>query len=67
MGIFNLVFIGGGAAGGPTIGAIDQYAGPRVGLLVSGLVPAVVAVAMGLHLIRMRRSRRLTGPVDRVI
>ena len=67
MGTFNLVFIGGGAAGGPTIGAIDQYAGPRVGLLVSGLVPAVVAVAMAVHLARRRQPRRAREPVDHVM
>lgn len=52
MGLYNLVFIGGGAAGGPLIGAVDQYAGPRVGMLVSGAIPAVITVFVAIQLTR---------------
>lgn len=76
LGLFNLVFIGGGAIGGPLIGAIDQYAGPRVGLLVSGLIPAVVTVLLAARLsrtlgVRMRvelssgrRGVSVVGPIS---
>ena len=52
MGLYNLVFIGGGAAGGPLIGAVDQYAGPRVGMLVSGVIPAIITVFVAIQLTR---------------
>lgn len=57
MGLFNLVFIGGGAIGGPVIGAVDQYAGPRVGVLLSGLVPAVVTLLIAVRVGRASGMR----------
>ena len=57
MGLFNLVFIGGGALGGPLIGAVDQYAGPRLGMLASGLIPAVVTVFVAIRLARAIRVK----------
>ena len=40
-GIYNLVFIGGGAIGGPTVGFLAQHFGARSALLLAGLIPAV--------------------------
>lgn len=60
MGLYNLFFIGGGAAGGPLIGAVDQYAGPRVGMLVSGAVPALITVFVAVRLARRRHRAGLT-------
>jgi MFS family permease len=51
-GIYNLVFIGGGAIGGPTVGFLAQHFGARSALLIAGLVPAVATVAIGLRLRR---------------
>jgi MFS family permease len=51
-GIYNLVFIGGGAIGGPTVGFIAQHWGARNGLLLAGLVPAIATIAIGLRLRR---------------
>jgi MFS family permease len=51
-GIYNLVFIGGGAIGGPTVGFLAQHFGARSALLLAGLVPAVATVAIGLRLRR---------------
>jgi MFS family permease len=62
MGLFNLVFIGGGAAGGPLIGAVDQYAGPRVGMLVSGVIPAAVTIVVAFQLVRALRLRLRLRP-----
>lgn len=72
MGLYNLVFIGGGAAGGPLIGAVDQYAGPRVGMLVSGAVPGLITVFVAIrlrHTLGVRPDRRaatalMVTPVD---
>ncbi|HEY3563290.1 MAG TPA: MFS transporter [Kribbella sp.] len=51
-GIYNLVFIGGGAIGGPTVGFLAQHFGARSALLLAGLIPAVATVAIGLRLRR---------------
>jgi len=54
-GIYNLVFIGGGAIGGPTVGLIAQHFGARSALLLAGVIPAIATVAIGL---RLRRDGR---------
>lgn len=50
MGLCMLVLVGGGALGGPVIGAIDRGVGPQLGMLTPGLVPeaetALVAVRL---------------------
>ncbi|HTZ44609.1 MAG TPA: MFS transporter [Jatrophihabitans sp.] len=63
MGLYLLVFIGSGSVGGPLLGAIDQHLGPRVGMLLAGLVPgvAMLLVAFGLS-----RSGRLRLRLQRV-
>ncbi|GAB2661123.1 MFS transporter [Kribbella swartbergensis] len=55
-GIYNLVFIGGGAIGGPLVGFLAQNVGARSSLLLSGLIPAVATIAIAL---RLRRDGRL--------
>jgi MFS family permease len=52
MGVYLLVFIGSGAIGGPIIGWLDEHLGPRTGMLISGLVPAVATVVVALKLAR---------------
>lgn len=56
-GIYNLVFIGGGAIGGPLVGAIAQHWGARTSLLLAGLIPAVATVAIAFRLRRDGRFR----------
>ncbi len=56
-GIYNLVFIGGGAIGGPTVGWIAQHWGARTALLLAGLIPAAATVAIGIKLARAGRFR----------
>jgi MFS family permease len=56
-GIYNLVFIGGGAIGGPLVGFIAQHWGARNSLLLAGLIPAAATVAIGLRLRRDGRFR----------
>lgn len=51
-GIYNLVFIGGGAIGGPLVGFIAQHWGARTSLMLAGVVPAVATVAIALRLRR---------------
>ncbi|TCO35554.1 putative MFS family arabinose efflux permease [Kribbella steppae] len=55
-GIYNLVFIGGGAVGGPLVGFLAQNWGARSALLISGLIPAVATIAIAF---RLRRDGRL--------
>ncbi|MEU4393232.1 MFS transporter [Kribbella sp. NPDC023855] len=56
-GIYSLVFVGGGAIGGPTAGWIAEHWGARTALLLAGLVPAVATVAIGIKLARDGRFR----------
>jgi MFS family permease len=58
VGIYLLAFIGSGALGGPVVGFLDERFGARVGLLVAGVVPALVTLAIARHLAR-RGSVRL--------
>jgi len=55
MGVYLLVFIGSGAVGGPLLGYIDQHLGPRAGMLLAGLAPAIVLALV------CRRLARETG------
>jgi MFS family permease len=56
MGLYMLVFVGGTPLGAPVIGAITAQWGPRTGMVVCGLVPAVAALAVGgLLAVRVRR------------
>ena len=48
--IYLLVFMGSGAIGGPVVGFIDEILGARFGLLLAGLVPAVVMTVVARHL-----------------
>jgi MFS family permease len=57
MGVYLLVFIGSGAIGGPLIGWLDESFGPRTGMLISGLVPAVATVLVALKLARIAHVR----------
>jgi MFS family permease len=56
-GIYNLVFIGGGAIGGPLVGWIDETYGGRTGLLLAGLIPASATVVIAARLARSGRLR----------
>ena len=50
MSIYVLVLLGGQALGGPLMGWIVERVGPHVGMLISGLVPALAAVVIALIL-----------------
>jgi MFS family permease len=53
-----IVFLGSTPIGGPLIGWVCEQFGSRVGLLVSGLVPAVAALALLPTLRRVHRRAR---------
>lgn len=72
MGLYLLVFIGSGAIGGPLLGAIDQHLGPRVGLMLAGLVPGAVMLAVagklahdGALRLRFSHTSRVLAVVSR--
>ena len=48
--IYLLAFLGCGAIGGPVVGFVDETFGARYGLLLAGLVPALVVAAVARHL-----------------
>jgi MFS family permease len=52
VGLYMLVFIGSGALGGPVVGLVDEHLGARIGLLVSGALPALVTALVARHLAR---------------
>ena len=58
MGVYLLVFIGSGAVGGPLLGYIDQHLGPRAGMLLAGLAPAM-ALALVCHRLARETGLRL--------
>ena len=57
VGLYMLVFIGSGAIGGPVVGLLAEHFGARVGLFVSGAVPAVATVLVCRHLARSAALR----------
>jgi MFS family permease len=57
MAFWSIAFIGSTAIGGPVIGWVGEYAGPRWGLAVGGLV-AVIAAAWGAWAFRKAHSRQ---------
>lgn len=62
MGLYLLAFVGGTPVGAPLVGAITEAWGPRVGMAVCGLVPAVAAVVVAAVVVRRERAGR-TAPV----
>jgi MFS family permease len=60
MSVYLMVFIGGGAIGGPLVGLLDEHLGPRAGMLISGLVPAIVTALIAMHLARLADVRLRT-------
>jgi hypothetical protein len=57
MSLYVLVLLGGQAIGGPIMGWIVSSYGPHVGMAISGLVPAIAAVVIGIHLARRHQLR----------
>ncbi len=53
-----IVFTGSTPFGGPMIGWVCEQFGARVGMLVSGVVPLLVALALLPRLRRLRRRDR---------
>ena len=58
MGLYMLVFIGGTPIGAPIIGALTNHFGPRIGMAVCGVVPALGAVVMAAAMASRGRRRR---------
>jgi MFS family permease len=71
MAVWILVLLGGQGVGGPVMGAIVDVVGPQVGMLLSGLVPAVAAIGISLVLarrgqLRLKVERMLPVPAVRI-
>jgi MFS family permease len=63
MSVYLLVMLGGQAVGGPMMGWIVSTYGPRYGMLISGLVPAIATTVICLYLARSRNlGLRVTFP-----
>ena len=57
MGLYMLVFIGGTPIGAPIVGALTNQFGPRAGMAVCGVVPALAAALMAAALARRSGGR----------
>jgi len=57
MGLYMLGFIGGTPIGAPVIGALTTQFGPRAGMSVCGVIPALAAILMVAASARARRPR----------
>ena len=57
MSIYVLVLLGGQAIGGPIMGWVVATYGPNIGMAISGIVPALAALAIGIHLARRHELR----------
>jgi MFS family permease len=69
MSLYVLVLLGGQAIGGPIMGWVVSTYGPNVGMAISGGVPALAAIGIGIHLARrheLRLSVSLEGRKPRV-
>jgi MFS family permease len=66
MSLYVLVLLGGQAIGGPLMGVLIEQFGAHVGMVVSGGVPALAAVVVGLVLAR-RGQLRLQVRVNRFV
>ncbi len=58
MGLYMLVFTGGAPIGAPTIGAITNELGGRVGMVVCGALPVLAAVALVCLRLGVNRGTR---------
>jgi MFS family permease len=52
MSLYVLVLLGGQSIGGPMMGWVVEHFGAHVGMVLSGLVPAVAAIVIGLVIAR---------------
>jgi MFS family permease len=57
MGLYMLVFAGGTPIGAPIVGWVTDTAGPRVGMLLCGVVPGLAAVAVAAAILLRTRIR----------
>jgi hypothetical protein len=72
MSLYVLVLLGGQAIGGPLMGWVVEHGGAQLGMAVSGVVPALAAVAIGVHLARrghltMRVSLQRRSPLVTIV
>ncbi len=63
MSLYVLVLLGGQAIGGPIMGWVVSTWGPHVGIALSGIVPAIAAIIIGIHLAR-RHELRIRVSID---
>jgi MFS family permease len=57
MSLYVLVLLGGQSIGGPAMGWVVEHFGAHVGMVLSGAVPAVAAIVIGVVIARRSRLR----------
>jgi MFS family permease len=72
MSLYVLVLLGGQAIGGPLMGWIVEHYGPQTGMAISGIVPAIAASLIGIHLARrgqltLRVTLQRHGPLVSIV
>jgi MFS family permease len=62
MGVYLLVFMGGGALGGPIVGYVDQHLGAQSGLVLAGAIGLLATAAISVQLARLGQLRLALQP-----
>jgi MFS family permease len=57
MSLYVLVLLGGQSIGGPAMGWVVEHFGAHVGMVLSGAVPALAAIVIGVLIARRSRLR----------
>nr|WP_307852632.1 MFS transporter [Glaciihabitans sp. dw_435] len=72
MSVYVIVLLGSQAVGGPIMGWLVEHYGPHFGMAVSGVIPLLAAIAIGVHLARrghlsLRVSLRRSSPFVAIV
>ena len=59
MGIYMLVMVGCGSLGGPLLGYVDETLSPRMGVLLSGVIPGMALTCVAFHLAHTQRKENI--------
>ncbi|GAA1878944.1 MFS transporter [Lapillicoccus jejuensis] len=67
LSVYLLVFFGGGAAGGPLVGALCDHGGPQLAMLVAGVVSGIAAASLAVWISHREHLRlAVTMPSVRI-
>jgi hypothetical protein len=74
MSFYVIIMVGGQAIGGPLMGGLAEWLGPQAALVISGAVPALAAMVIGVLIarsgalrlqVRLKRGESIIAIVSR--